>query len=838
MQTFRDILKEADLTLFMALENSWKIARDEWTPMLKMDSESHAGLPHLQSVEEWMDKIAEACRPIWSQHSTVPFGFNPLEVYMALCAALFHDIGRGRRTDDHGKTSREIINDNWAQLGIVSGRIAYELGHICEFHTAEHKWTEHDAVKIHPWGIVHTEAIASLLTLADELDTAYTRAAPQYMKDRELLFEDDTPIKLSKMEKMADDYFSKGLYRDFISDVDLDTSSHLIKTVLFSDRLPGRKCLESKTGSAKWLELLRATPPAMEHFRPEDYFFSYLEHLRPEVHSEVLEFHAAQFHKALDFTRAGLLRDFRPPSQYRDRGNLLYDLQLWGRQTTGMSRTARDRVLKEAKDLEGTVKLIRNTVEYIEKIIEESDVKDRGVRLKLSSKHRGLLRRIGGSIYYLEKRKRIVDDEAQSGPRITRERLEELPDTWDGRLPNIDDGTKEAFVESMKPVEAAIGKLVNPSGGENVTPNEAHAKLVDLMHYLTYVDLRDLPESGWRNCATRQWESWTVEDFHSNLLLAFHIYLANIRFLIHDPPNPDASDDLDYRYLAYGKVERPFGDGAHVGVECQVVGMFTDLIGAASSTVDAKPKAGSQGEGADKTGKHLFSKLDEYLKRCQDYGGDHSMLAADFRFSVKLIFMQWLSGDVDCKNITLKRISPGLKKLEIPFDEWLIEYNNHLFDKDWKLCLEPSLKQKHILDTAEKAFQLRKSLHRDEPRIPWETLAAALRDPKMERVKTSAARLSNLLRIYSDLPDVDLKAMEQVKREWQLSFGHLLLSELEGEDRKDRAVSLETSHSAWRLRLSSDAESHENATYGSLEKFLKGLHDENGGSDNDSKRIG
>lgn len=824
MKMFREILKEADPTLYLALENSWKIAREEWIPMLKMDSESHSGLPHLESVERWMDKIAEACRPIWSQHSASPFGFNPLEVYMALCAALFHDVGRGRKTADHGKTSREILDSNWAQLGVVSGRVAYELGHICEFHTSNNKWTKHDTVKIHPWGIVHTEAIASLLTLADELDTAYTRAAPQYMKEPELLFDlfgDEQRVELDKMESMADDYFSKGLYRDFISDVDLDPSSHLIKTVLFSDRLPGKLCLSHTTSkSADWLRCIKKNADDIAVFSPEDYFFRYLEHLRPTVHSEVLEFHTNQFYKALNFKRAELMHKLRIPSEYKDNENLLYNIQLWDRQMTGMSRSARDKVQQETKNLKNTVELIENTIEQVDKEIERS------VNTQRSGKNvivnftgmKELIEDVGGFLFYLEKRRRIIDNEAQKGQHATRNDLASLEKDWEKRDQDMvsEKEPNNQTKERLKSVTRAIESMKEINNNYEST-NKAHALLIDLMHYLTYVDLQNM--IYFENALVREWESWTVNDFHTNLLLAFHIYLANVRKLFKD------ENDLDYRYQGEGKVERPFIDKQPR--ECKKVTLFTGVIGT-SQIVD---KA-DQGKHEDAR-KSLKDELNGYLKRCSGHGSKHSMFAPDFRFSVKLIFMQWLSGDVATKNKQLERILPGLQKLEIPFNEWLIEYNNHLFDKEWKLSLEPSLKCKHIEDTAEKVFELSKNLHIDEDGISWDTLAAALRDPKMERVKTGAVRLSNLLRIFSGLNNEKSDEKSDVEsgknKSRILGFEHLLLSELnDAELDGERRMSLETSYSSWQLKRDKGIEKSSVARvieFHDVKKFLAGLRE-------------
>jgi hypothetical protein len=204
------------------------------------------------------------------------------------------------------------------------------------------------------------------------------------------------------------------------------------------------------------------------------------------------------------------------------------------------------------------------------------------------------------------------------------------------------------------------------------------------------------------------------------------------------------------------------------------------------------------------------------------------MNAGDFSFAVRFVFMQWLSGDVGTKNETLERILPGLEKLEIPFRKWLIEYNNHLFDQEWFLALEPSLSRRYMSHLVAALFDLQGNLHRGDALLPWASLAARLPDPDVGKVKTATGRLANLLRVHLGLVERRGRA-----RDSHLHYGHLLAAELAkapgaaGERQPPRRrITLEDSYSGLRLKLPEQctvAAAVEEVTH-----FLEGVKEEGG----------
>lgn len=872
METLRAALRETDPGLLHALETSWKVAESEWIPTLNMQDESYAGLPHLESVEAWMDRLALAWKPVWSRHSQVPFGFNGVELYLALCAALFHDIGRGRGKEHHGQLSADIVSQHWAQLGIVNVRVAEQLAHVCAFHTTNRAWNRPDAVRIHPWGTVHTQAIAALLVLADELDTAYTRRAPLYMKDPSLEFRD--PITLDKVKRLQEHHFTKGLYRNYISDVELDPASNLIKTVLVSDGLiGGPRRDESPRRSPdldEWLDgtakLMETSARSLPPFDAADYFFSFLDHLRATDDSGLLHVLVEQFGNAYDFARSRLIRAVRPLARNSARCSpldlaLVYDLNLWDRQPIHTSDILASEDDAELAHLDNTIALIRDTFEGVEKKIHEQRAGGESRRCFEQTRLEwvgALMHAVLHGDYYLAEKRRLVAEEKRRGVEPTTIDLEALRlvcgprfqgprhDTRDARSAVSDGGrgpadtdASEAGTSKTREEELtrargeAAGRLENArtAGGSwfktvddllsscraGCDPGTAHALLVVLFRCLARIDLRGLvvePEGlRWTEdeSIAREWSSWSLEAFHLNLLRAFHIYLVIVRRLWC------GERELDYRYAAAGGFEQAFraapGDSEEEARQSQLV-WFSTLLAPGSDvpSVACRPLPQDKRPATPIIANYM-QELRSHAQDCKPRLGRHTMSSEAFDLAVRLIFMQWLSNDIRTKNDALGRIRDGLAKLEIKFDEWMIEYNNHLFDASWYLRLEPNLEQEDLLLVADKMFHLRSGLHRRDEFLPWETLAASVRYLDIDRVKTAASRFGNLLRIYGQLrgslDDRRIAGEDEVgpTEHVELHFGHMLLGTL--LERKRRAVRtstatesrwlLETSHSDWRL---------------------------------------
>lgn len=828
MISLREILHECDQSLWSALDGSWTVAKKEWLSALKMESESHGGQPHIESVEDWINRIAEACRQIWSPHGKIPFCFNPVEIYITLCGVLFHDIGRGRPCGDHGKISREIVERHWAQLGIRDRRIAHEIGLICQFHTSEEKWNHHAVTTIHPWGVVHTEAIASLLTLADELDTAYTRSAPEYLKDPRLLLKSDGIVSLQDLLAMEEDYFTKGLFREFIGDVNLDPESNLIKTVLFNDRLPGLNPIRdykdsSKSAALSWLnQVCKKGALTADKFSPEDHFFSYLQEMRSQINSNIHNLLAYQFQKAVNYNRVKLINELKIPGDYPLTKNLIYNLHLWDRQiTTGPMHLAR-KEKEDIKDLQSTINLIENTIEEVKRkidnsfyIVHEKDFEKSAPQKDNTEKTwslRWLLKFLYHYLVYLDDRKKTLKDEQRVGKEKFENDLREQYKEWKKNL-DIEtfNGLKSKNNNQKDKIKNEIGilkEMIDSLNQKNIS--NPHSILLQIFQYLLHFDLFQLADNINKNTkilnesVVRPKESWTVEEFHRNVLLGFHVYLANVRYLWKNV------EEIDFRYTAMGKIESAFTHSKEdKNNKSKLIRTLIKHLSPIFEKRDASQeseksqdgcgsnldnKKDSEIEPLEKSNpeKDLINYLQEFSERSKERNARQTLSARDFEFAIRFMFMQWLSGDIRKKKKQLARILPGLEKLEIPFREWFIEYNNHLFDEKWDLRLEPSLKVKRIIESLIAIDHLNEGLHTDNPLIPWATLAAQLRDPNIERVKAAAKRLANLIRVFNNIePPLN-----------HHHFGHLLLAEL-STDRKqsETLVFLETSHSGWRLKI-------------------------------------
>ena len=222
----RSRLKESQPELHECLLRSWKIAQDEWLPMIGAHLGSSNSYPHLRNVESHLDQIVAA----FQEHSAASFHqpLGGLELYLLLASVLFHDIGRTQKTQhSHGKASQEYLNKGFAHLGIPSRELALVIGKICVCHCPPEGKGRRQALRelstttIEPFGRAREELLAALLTLADCMDAAYTRALPRYLAD-------------------PDEIGPVGLFRRSISGVYVDPVARLVRTVLGPDDAEAR----------------------------------------------------------------------------------------------------------------------------------------------------------------------------------------------------------------------------------------------------------------------------------------------------------------------------------------------------------------------------------------------------------------------------------------------------------------------------------------------------------------------------------------------------------------------------------------------------------------------
>ncbi len=180
MSGLRERLKSDCPDLWHVLEHSWQLATTRWLPSVDAasSSESFNSYPHLKNLETHLDRIATAYEQssAKSLHTIAALDLSAVEIYVICAAILFHDMGRMRGGEHHGKHTKEILLDEgrYAELGIPSLELAGPIADICEFHT-ERDATHLSARAVHPYGIVRCRELAALLLLIDEMDDTFNR---------------------------------------------------------------------------------------------------------------------------------------------------------------------------------------------------------------------------------------------------------------------------------------------------------------------------------------------------------------------------------------------------------------------------------------------------------------------------------------------------------------------------------------------------------------------------------------------------------------------------------------------------------------------------------------
>ena len=144
MKTMDGELKQLNEKLYGLYDRSYNIAVEHWLPQVKPNLDSFNSLPHLIGVKKRIDKI------LYPEDDEAGICLNVAELYVLLNAVLFHDIGKGIDYsvkkyvgDDwkpasssaiHAYISKITVYENWAELGIISERVARIIGDVCEFH--------------------------------------------------------------------------------------------------------------------------------------------------------------------------------------------------------------------------------------------------------------------------------------------------------------------------------------------------------------------------------------------------------------------------------------------------------------------------------------------------------------------------------------------------------------------------------------------------------------------------------------------------------------------------------------------------------------------------------
>lgn len=205
--------------LFRALEQSWHIAQNSWLGVLGASLGSYDSYPHIIGVETHLTRLVQDCESL----PKGGFGerLNAAEAYMLLSSALLHDFGKARipgpRKVKHARETRQALDEHYSYLGIPSVELARSLGRICAYHCPAPGESRRELAArlsttvIDPYGEIRERLLAGLLTLADEMDSSYTRALPPYLATSAMIPQ-------------------KG-WRAAIRGVSADPASHLVRMV-------------------------------------------------------------------------------------------------------------------------------------------------------------------------------------------------------------------------------------------------------------------------------------------------------------------------------------------------------------------------------------------------------------------------------------------------------------------------------------------------------------------------------------------------------------------------------------------------------------------------------
>jgi len=214
-EMLRRQLEQADPDLHRALMRNWETAWAEWLPALGSKSDSYNSYPHIRNVEHHLDNLlmVEEGSPASSRRVQ----FRPVEIYVLLASALFHDIGRTKTKEDakHAWESQQLLLKHHASFGIPSRGLAEIIGHVCRAHDSQQGPNDSELTTrvVEPYGEVRVRSLATLLFLADHMDSAFRRVLPEYIRPE------------GEIEVV-------GAFRRVIRGVEVDHRSRVIRTVL------------------------------------------------------------------------------------------------------------------------------------------------------------------------------------------------------------------------------------------------------------------------------------------------------------------------------------------------------------------------------------------------------------------------------------------------------------------------------------------------------------------------------------------------------------------------------------------------------------------------------
>ncbi len=742
----RDILSSLDNDLYIALSKSWEIAED-WLPTLNMESESYGSKPHFLNVEHWLEEIAIQTEEQWSSYSDIPFGLNAGELYILLSSVLFHDIGRGINNHRHGSESRKLLQNSWQDLGVISERMAREIGFICEFHTQEpKKWEWYAATNIEPYGVIRTEALAALLCLADELDTSSERTIPKYMHNTsDYRFSTEEKIFLKDLLHDEHKFQTKGGYRDMIDQVDLHPGSGYIATVLSHGALPEISNTDAMSVK-KWAEFYTHTKISFVNFEIEKVFFSYLDFFQKYVHEEKEEVDISENIFLEDKRNATIASNFLARQYYNikssfkhipvfnslhnitkkiDLVNLLEDTIYWERKNKIINTTKIESYFHGSKKLSELLQFVKSSIKQISAMDFDANIKKQHPQecQTFSYKNNKNLLDFFIDIAYFET---SLEINARKKANIHYNLIVHLNNLI--RQYNSEDKTSSTELNKMLCAFSILCFFDVDKLLRNIKENEDKdiAKLESFTLKYLSCHCEKLAD---RNYTVRVLDFSIIENpdrYIQNVLMNFYLFIVIFRAFTHRPI-ADQGISSEYQEILNNIAIRY--------AMCLKNDFYNEI------------KGFEKNKFWENIQKVVFDNILGYWD--SKYYGNSKISRNGIMFARRFLFMVWLRNDIETKQKLIAVLGPKLKKLNITFSKWLISYSGVLFDQNWDICLSPDMSYKKLYEMFEIMVNYQKELatDRDEVRGAWEYLAVKMHIYRREHLLFAEKQLANLIYI-------------------------------------------------------------------------------------------
>ena len=215
----------------------------------------------------YLDEILFTTHPAMPGKQVIEMlGMTSSEVYVLLCAILFHDLGRSYKGKySHACESRITLAVHYKDLGLESEELALCIGRICHFHDPEDvdrgakissksNGVKEDAcpvqlrnVTITGYGVIREKLLGALLVLIDHQDGTFSRVLPHYVRMNN--FGDIGKFR-ARIPGIRVDFSSRMVVTAVINSLDTDVSGSKIfkPTILLNEKALELKNLRIRKG--------------------------------------------------------------------------------------------------------------------------------------------------------------------------------------------------------------------------------------------------------------------------------------------------------------------------------------------------------------------------------------------------------------------------------------------------------------------------------------------------------------------------------------------------------------------------------------------------------------